>query len=983
MQLSSSDLALLRQRPHKTNLYLSIYRPKTLMSAQVASGTYNVGDIQIPYYNVSTGSYLNLYSDLTVLVGTNQGDDDYGRIRMRSATGTYAIFAENAINWNVNQYLTFIDQIDIQAIYPRIIQDPNNETNVIFYKDYNIPYSNQNQIYGTFINAGPHRAGFISSGTFFFSATGSYNVNSESLTWSWIFEGGNPTGSTAFTPGLVKWNTPGHYKVRIRSTSSSGAVDDTYRYVSMYDRPGEGANPPISRWELKSLSGSRSEGGYTASFKVYENIGSVQPNAIVVMFGETVYGNTNKNIGGNSINNSGIYFVGYIIGDSIKFDYQSSSVEFSVGSVTEIMKNAEGFSVSCESKASPTTWFELYEMTVQRAIYHYLRWHSTVLKVTDFQYIGDNRLVQYFDADRGSLYDAIDSFVRDGLLGETIADRQGKIWSEISSFGLETPFSNIPTTMNFYKQDWINDPTVDERRNSDLSFIELGGIAYYGVSSNTFSALLSNAPSTAPLYHGKGDRKEGLILASQAQLNQVSGNYLAHYNSKYPNVQMSLAGCYLNLDIAPQEKSFLLVSPSDTILNKSLQNFPYIVSSMDWKYSSVQESFHPDVSLLQIATGTAGVSVQIPPTPPDNGYSYPSLNLPPLPDFPSSSGVGSTIPSVVLLKEATTGVLYTKNFDSTNPQWFTMNNGLTVTQYQNINFLFLCPNGVVYCGRGVSGSTAFLARAPYVGGTWTIIEDTTTLAVKYPGGSTTGICCIVGNPSVPEQVFYLGGTNALKNPYLASGGTTTQGSATITNMLNADGVGAYGVDGWQLTGPQQLSGFAPHLWLVSKDGSSVLFDQDSTVVLANSGARIFSGWATKTTFILAKVNGFYKYTDSLQDTTPYHVSGSFNFMKGFSVDSYAVNGMADWDVGLKGRSSDTGTTWTPLPNLPPSSSYLFAYAGNLGGSTSGWIAVGSGAVIRFSPDFGNTWLNREGNITSIIPVPSVNVLCVQGVAPSY
>ena len=94
MQLTSQQLALLRSQPHKTDLWLSIYRPTIRMAARV-TGTYSQGATEISYYGVYTGTFAHVYNDLTVLVGTTPEGDDIGRVRLRSATSTVATMAEN------------------------------------------------------------------------------------------------------------------------------------------------------------------------------------------------------------------------------------------------------------------------------------------------------------------------------------------------------------------------------------------------------------------------------------------------------------------------------------------------------------------------------------------------------------------------------------------------------------------------------------------------------------------------------------------------------------------------------------------------------------------------------------------------------------------------------------------------------------------------------------------------------------------------
>lgn len=628
-----SDFTTLRTLPHTTKLYLSVYQPRTLLACQVNSPSIVRGARLIAFDNTSSGSYLNVDLDETMLVGTSPGQDDIGRIRVRSITSTEITVAENSISWSDNLYLTVIRQIDINAVFPRIIQNPADIEDVIFYKDYDIAYSDQNSVLGSFVNMGSHRAAFLEGGqaSLYFSATGTVNVKGDSMTYLWEFEGGTPTGSTALTPGYVAFNSTGHKRVKLTVANSSGGTDVGHRYVSIYDRPEQGSAVPILKWELGELSGSRSEGGYTASFIVRENIDQIQPNAIVILFADDSYGATEMSIGGNQQNNEKTVFVGYILGDSIQYNYRESSVEFQVGSVSEMMKIAEGFSCSVETKATPTTWFELLDMSVLRAIYHYMRWHSTVLKTTDFQFTEDDRKVQYFDADRSSLYDAIANFIQSGLVGQLTSDRQGKLWGEILPEGKTNPF-DYQTAMNILKQDWIGSPSITEQRTENLSFLELGGIAWSGVVTGTFSALITNAPDFAPLYRGKVEKTQGLILLNQEQLNSIGGHYLATRNARFPEINLSLAGNYRNLDIAPVEIVKPFIAPEDTVRNVRIQNDPYRMESMNWSYDPLKGVFVPDIVIHRIATGSAGTTVPIPDVPDDGGFGQSSgFNLPPIP----------------------------------------------------------------------------------------------------------------------------------------------------------------------------------------------------------------------------------------------------------------------------------------------------------------------------------------------------------------
>jgi hypothetical protein len=461
MILTAPELLLLRERPHRTELYLSIYKPTTIMSCQV-SGTVSRGEYEIPYDTVTTGTYTDVLADMTMLVGTNPGESDIGKIRVREATATeFIVAANNDINWQNNLYLTILNYVDIWPIYQKIIIDPADDENIIVYKDYDIEYTDQNEVLGSFPCAGPHRAAFLEAGTgsnLYYTADGTTNVNGETGTYSWEFEGGNPATSSAETPGYVSYDTPGHYRTSlIVSGTVSGCSDITHRFVSIYDRPENGHHTPILKWELSGLSGSRAEGGYNAQVTVWEHIDDIQDNALVVIFADDWYGNTQQSLGGNAKNSSKIVFVGYIIKGTIQYNYRDSSVEFGIGSVTEMMRQGDGFGLSCDSVETPINWFEIQDMNISKALYHYLRWHSTILKTTDFEYTGDNRKKQYFDTDRASMFDAIDNFLRVCMLGELVTDRQGKLWAEINVGATHNATGTIATTMLLNNQDWMGE----------------------------------------------------------------------------------------------------------------------------------------------------------------------------------------------------------------------------------------------------------------------------------------------------------------------------------------------------------------------------------------------------------------------------------------------------------------------------------------------------------------------------------------------
>lgn len=654
--LTVSETALLRSRPQNTKLYLSIFQPREVFSAQI-TGSVAKGDQTFSLYNGS-GTAIGFRENQTVLVGTTSGGDDKGRIRVRSfTTGTITVAENSHINWQVGDWITIVNFYEVWPIYPRIIQDPGDPTKTLWYKDYDVPYTNQNSALGHFICMGSHYAGFLENGQHqvYYTADGTEHVRSDETgtSYHWVFGGGNPSSYTGKTPGWITYTTPGYYTTRLSvSGSVTQGANFSSRHIAIYDKLETGTTHPISQWELLDLSGSRDQGGYTASIRIFEDVSNIKirDGSLIVVFADDRYGTTDQSIGGNSTNRSNIFFVGYIIDGTIKYNYRYSYVDFDVQSVTEMMKMAEGFSVSVQDSDDPagdaasnpdipSGWVALLDMDIKKALFHYLRWHSTVLNVSDFQYVGTNQRIQYFDADRTSIYDAINTLISSAVVGGITCDRQGKIWAE-TDICVTTGTYN--TGLAISNQDWMNEPAIEDRPMGEVSYLELGGIAYNGT---TFEALMSAAPGVTPAYRGKIQRLQGLALTDQTQLNVLCGNLYAQLNARYPNVEIQLAGNYRNFDIAPQEIVPLTILPSDTIRGISFQSKSFFINNMRWDYNPRTEALLPVIAMEELASGYPGDSLDIPDVPPFEGDAggftippivIPPIELPPWPTFPAA-----------------------------------------------------------------------------------------------------------------------------------------------------------------------------------------------------------------------------------------------------------------------------------------------------------------------------------------------------------
>lgn len=997
MRLSTAALEILRSQPQSTQLYLSIFQPQVLFTAQVNNASAARGDRVITYDNAS-GTYTSIESGMTMWIGSTPGANDIGKIRVRSATNTTITVSENSgISWRDNLYLTVFRYWELWPIFIRIIPDPNNTNNVIFYKDYDIAYTNQNSTLGTFVNAGPHRAIMLDPATqqaqIYYTSTGSYNMLGDALSYSWTFQGAcGITGSTLATPGYITYCTPGNYVTKLVISGSSGEVDTTYRYVSVYNDQ----NPPIQRWQLNELRGSRDEGGYTASIKVFETI-PLQQNAVVVIFGQSQYGTNVQNIGGNAQNASDIFFVGYIDKDTISYDYQHSEVSFDAVSITSLMKKSSGFSVSVQSKANPAYWYELLDMDSRRALYHYFRWHTTVLLFNDFQYLGDDYKIQFFDSDRLSMYDAVNNYMRDTMIGQVVSDRQGKVWAEVQAMAYTNPTGTFTPVMDITKRDWRNTPNIEERLNQEVAYAEYGGVAYSGVVTGTFAALIGSAPGNAPGFYGGIDNHEGQALLGQDQLNSLVGNVTANKNSPYPVINMEMSEVTTNLDIAPQEVVGVHITKDDTIRNLAIDGL-YIPDAMSWKYDPNGLKLLPQIDYKQLVNGLPGETVTIPVTPENNigaGFNVPIFSFPMLPPltFPTS-----TVPSVtkrVIIHDKSlaggVGLLYTETLDKVSPSWLSINGGLPSNQWLACNKIVVCPNGSLYAANLAGGADCFIARAPYIGGPFTNVINPTTINDIFGIGSGPQILMMECDPTQSEEVIFACGNSNGFAFFRGSNLTYVQVPAMHGIITTSPGNVTFGIGSQALWLWSDLNGdiksFPQSYASFSVLSPGLGFGNAGHVRAGTTGKTIHPFTSAGHVALRIADNNYSTYVDV---NPPVGTSLSYTPLPIRLEYLMALDNIRQYILteGSSGGqaiiSIDGGNSFFPVAGLPtgllPNSDarvYTFAHGVN-DASDSEWIASDRRFVYYNNTGGDGNWYDKSGNLPLLTPAMDVNVIVAVG-----
>lgn len=728
MAFSAAQEADLRQPRQAARWYLGIYNPPTVLACRINDADITKGDRLITYDGVSEGAWGDVEQDMMMYVGSAAGKADYGRIRAESITASVITVAENDdIEWANNQYLTIVRFWEPLAIYPRQIYQEDTDT-VLWYKRYSEAYANQNYIGDPVPCMGGHFAGFVDhpSGVYF-DAADSYDPLESvgSFLYEWDFPEGTPTGSVIQTPGYIQYGQAGQYTAALKLTNADGKWYTGYRHIMLFDRPGEGPNRPFTQVEFQAeIAGDKEAAGFDASFIVDASaedvsLDNIRDGALCIVFAEEWFG-SNKISYGQHQGREHIVFVGYIMDDSIAISFNRKTIAFTAQSVLKIFGNRDLFPVALDyTSAVPTNWYQMYEMTVDKAVYHFLMWHTTMYRLADTSETGDTKLVQFATFGRQSVLDSLRKFLQGTIGADACADAQGTVHIERDN-NLKTAGNRSPDTlMRLIGADWRDQMQVPRFWENKLSQIEVGGVNFYGPNiEEDFEALMSVAPGHSPAYSGNPQSVTGYVVSSQTSLNAFSGRKLAQANNKYANLAIPLSGNYRCLPLAPQMRLYFDTTPD------------WDPRGSDWNASAyfIQQVRHLLTSRRCLSTivvsaetdGPPGETIIIPEEPPWEPTEWPP---PPEPVDPPPTAEGTGLGTVYVV--TSTHIGRTTNFDEEGgASWADITGALTGTIYDFVLDPWDPANGAyVYTHNGADkGGTGiwYCSDLPSAVPTWTL-----------------------------------------------------------------------------------------------------------------------------------------------------------------------------------------------------------------------------------------------------------------------
>lgn len=714
MPVQPGDETILRSWPQTSRWYLVVQQPERWEGSlygeefswycQVSTTPTDDPVIDLDVNN--GGPAADLLDAMTILIGTTPGAWDRGIFYVRGdqsvSSGTVSLDVCPTSEMKTviaGDYVTVLDEFRLWARFPQVTVSGST---INWFKYWTITYASLGGSAADRREAslppvpimGPHAVKFVGDDPVYvdFTWANSYPTYPGASATTWTATGEKASGAWASAlenPPPQRYESTdisglAGYRVTLEvgtdQNDSPVAFRRGVRYVFTLRRPGDrrAGDPvnaePIINFGITPPQGSFSRGGWSTQIRVFGSDASENvflPGALVIVFAEDQYPADVSYIGASENNSVGpirdrenIVLVGRIADGSIRQDDEHGDVTFDVVSLAELSQKCPLYPIPIENDNGATEWYGCPDLTLSRAMWHYLCWHSTLPLIADV-YLYDRDVdstpqVTAEDFEAGDIYRHIDSFANERRFGRFLADRYGRTAVQYDQ-QINAP-KTAPTLWTLEDGDRLEEIRTREIAEKPLSLFVGGGVVY---SVGLQTPYLSNAPGFVSGYRGSQEERTALAITSQADLNTLTGRWYANRNSSYPEWAIQMAGNFRVGDIWPQE--YVRV-PYLYTERREFTDLWLLLREIEYSYDPARGFVMTNWACERETDGPDGVTVEIP-------AELPPYKPPPIPKNrprrPSTPGTGSGTQDLGRRMASTKdGIAVTDNIGANPPAWY-------------------------------------------------------------------------------------------------------------------------------------------------------------------------------------------------------------------------------------------------------------------------------------------------------------------------
>ena len=621
MSMTSPQLAAQRANKRWKQYFLAVSNPSVVYTARI-NGTFASYDgvWNIPF-DTGSGTLSNIKPGMTCFVGSTAGAYDRGIVRvMETPTATpLAIGSTSGIYYQDNDYLTIIEDFPL-------FNKPTDTTGGTTVIDSRTPFSAVNS-FAPIVRAGP--AALVlerTAGTVSHSPTiTTYSPQGLSMASYQHYAPGasSSSGMTTNNP-TITYTVAGEYYERFTATDSAGGVGYCTRKIFV--------DPATTaKFDLTSITTDESAGGVSVQVSGYSGVdlASLRDGALVVLWKHDFVGTSRDTSYGPYAGAENQRLWGWIAPQTLKINPLYGEAQFTIQGPSWWLGKLPGSPMSLTTTSgAPANWDQMQNMTVDKALYRLVKWQSTLAEICDVNFSGSTVAIKTAIANSGTARDQIQTIANDKLLANILFDRFGCAWIQTPVYALTaTPRAAVDVLQDFTNGDWINFDPGERRTVSPSAMDEISGYVYSGgVETQIWSRAPGNTANTYGIISSPYSR---LAVASQAQLNQISGDVLAHDAITYPSIDVTTGWAHDFIDIAPLEILRISVAAGQNPRGLTWTNKHIVPLAITWNFNKDTGEEGTDITFEEETDGADGVTY-VPPV----GPIYVPPPLPTITPFP-------------------------------------------------------------------------------------------------------------------------------------------------------------------------------------------------------------------------------------------------------------------------------------------------------------------------------------------------------------
>jgi hypothetical protein len=565
--ISAGDQTNLRDKRHEATVFLSIFKPTTLLDARVNDAGIARGERSI-IYNGGSGNFPLIETHQLIKISAlGAGQYEKGIFWIKNITGTVVAgtitMPENSVDWDDNDYVRIEH---FYGLHPRL---PNFDVATeIFYKDIGtgptgVTYAaagDPNLDTPPVVCVTPHRAREY-RGTpivFDFDAGDSYAIADGTVVISYAASVQPVAGAVLVINGgtgvgTLTCSIAGQWWVKFTATDDNGKSQDSYRSFN--------TNPPDVKMTYNPLQGDWPR-GYVFSIDLPSTdnlLTDVPDGALAVLWYDNKFDGVSGfvDLWGDW---DGHICYGYLRRDTSQTSYETGAevVSFEFTTAEALLDSMSEYgSIDLEAKASPAEWYEFdaNNLTPGTGADHILRWHSTAHLVCELWGFKDNdKEMQFMVASEGSLLQRVNNLGwQKGIFASLVSDRMGRLhFVQDSQMLNDTDRAALDTVFTLDAKDVSGDIVVPREPEKRVLLSNLDGFTF-DPATLTSDAFMALAPGTAPEPFGTGKSKvSGQVVEDQTDVNERTGRLHSVANAQYGPWPLRFRGNYLGaFDIIP------------------------------------------------------------------------------------------------------------------------------------------------------------------------------------------------------------------------------------------------------------------------------------------------------------------------------------------------------------------------------------------------------------------------------------------------